>query len=196
LRISLLVFPFPNIFNERFFCLATFILYFVPYFRFYLLRSILNIWYSNKSILFPCLPGFRFRKPLVANGVAKLRRVFKSPKEIFIFFRLIPIQSIIRTLPFLAAAKVYKLFNSPRNIQSILKLLFPKILILKKTYRTQTTYKAIMLFRLAAAKIEFISPSPNPIKHFLKKVSIIQFAFLKIKMLQKKSNVKLMQRPD
>ena len=145
---------------------------------------------------FPFLPVFRFRKTLVANGVAKLRRVFKSPKEIFIFFRLIPIQSIIRTLPFLAAAKVYKLFNSPRNIQSILKLLFPKILILKKTYRTQTTYKAIMLFRLAAAKIEFISPSPNPIKHFLKKVSIIQFAFLKIKMLQKKSNVKLMQRPD
>ena len=52
-----------------------------------------------------------------------------------------------------------------------------------------------MLFCLAAAKIETLSSFPNPIQLFLKIISIIQYSFLKIKMLQEISNVKLMQRP-
>jgi hypothetical protein len=57
--------------------------------------------------------------------VAKLRSFLNLPKEFFIFFRFLYPQSLCRTLPFLAAAKVNKLFNSPRNIQSFLTFSFP-----------------------------------------------------------------------
>jgi hypothetical protein len=49
--------------------------------------------------------------------VAKIRRVFNPPKEIFILFPFPYPKSLQRTLPFLAAAKVITIFNYPRNIR-------------------------------------------------------------------------------
>jgi len=46
------------------------------------------LWYFNKSVFIPLSADFRFRKPYVVNGVAKLGSFSKIPKENFILFSL------------------------------------------------------------------------------------------------------------
>jgi hypothetical protein len=107
--------------------------------------------------------------------VAKLRRVFILPKEIFNFFLILSFHLLLRTLSFLAAAKVNTFSNYPKKYSKKTKLSFQTNSPIH-LQELSLNKNQITLFRLAAAKIHSLSILPNQLFIFFIQKNATQYS--------------------